>query len=198
MNRNRLSILIAAATLGLLAFAPSQPAQAASQVMCAPHATATSGPRRVVNTSSTAATQPSYSLNAAGCAVIAQADVGFFLSQGYTPGPLLNSVIFTTGVLTGTTSVQGPTLPPGTFIRDIIVDNTTANAVTGGIDIGKTSGAADVVSALTCAANCLTFVADSALLLRVFSKTAGQAIFITGHTAGNSANLTLTFVYGYF
>lgn len=187
-----------AAVAALLALA-SAPALANSQIMCQGDVSgASTGSRVIVNTSSTAATQPSYTLSSSGCALIAQADVGFFQSLGFTQ-PGLQSIIFTTGVLTGTTAVQiTPSLPAGAYIRDIFVDNSTANAVTGGIDIGKTSGAADIVSALTCAANCLTFVADSALLLRVFSKTAQQAMFVVGHTAGNSANLNLTIVYGFF
>lgn len=191
--------LLFAGTLALLQL-PSKPAQANSIIMCQGDVSgASTGSRVVVNTSSTATPQPSYTLNSYGCAVIAQADVGFFTAQGFQqPGPL-TSIVFTTGVLTGTTSVQiTPSLPASTYIRDIYVDNSTANAVTGGIDIGTTAGAADVVSALTCAANCLTFVADSAVLKRVFSKTAAQALFILGHTAGNSANLNVTITYGYF
>jgi hypothetical protein len=188
-------------TLGLAlaaALLASAPAFAASQVMCSPEQSSGAQQRRVVVTSSTAATQPVYVLNGQGCAVIAQADVGFFLAQGYTQGSPFANMLFTTGVLTGTTAVQMPSLPAGTYIREILVDNSTANAVTGGIDIGTTSGGADVVSALTCAANCLTFVADSGLLKRIFSKTATQSLFVVGHTSGNSANLNLTVVYGYF
>lgn len=194
----RLLTALFAAALALAVLAPA-PVSASSQIMCQGDVSgASTGSRVVVNTSSTAATQPSYTLNSQGCALIAQADVGFFLSIGFTqPGPLVSS-IFTTGVLTGTTAVQMPSLPPSAYIREIIVQNTTANAVTGGVDIGTTSGGADVVSALTCAATCLTFVADSALLKRVFSLTAQQALFVLGHTAGNSANLTITVVYGYF
>jgi hypothetical protein len=51
--------------------------------------------------------------------------------------------------------------------------------VTGCIAIDTTSGGADVVAVQAYGANCLVFVADSALLKRVFSTTAQQAIFIT-------------------
>lgn len=185
--------LVLAAGLALAAFAT--PADAASVLMCRGNAAgAAAGPARFVAPASGTA----YSLNNFGCAVIAQADIGDALAGGLVqPGPI-QSVTFTTGVMTGTTSVPGPNIPAGAYLREVIVDNSTANAVTGGVNIGKTSGAADVVSALTCAANCLTFVADSALLLRVFSKTVSQPLFITAQTAGNSANLNITFVYGYF
>lgn len=195
MNRLlKFSFALAAAALTFAA-----PAHASSTWMCQGDVSgATTGSRTIGGTGSAVPSGSIYILNGQGCGLIAQGDVGYFLSQGYTQGTPFVTQTFTTGVLSGTTSVQViPSLPAGTFIREIIVDNTTANAVTGGIDIGKTSGAADIVSALTCAASCLTFVADSALLLRVFSKTAQQAVFVTGHTSGNSANLTLTFVLGY-
>lgn len=199
----RRSFVIAAGLLGVLALLgglPSQPARANQIVMCQGDVSgASTGSRVIVNTSSTTSPQPSYVLNSSGCATIAQADVGFFASLGFQqPGPI-SSIVFTTGVLTGTTAVQiTPSLPIGAYIRDIFVDNSTANAVTGGVNIGTTSGAADVVSALTCAANCLTFVADSAVLKRVFSKTAQQALFAVAQTAGNSANLNITVTYGFF
>ena len=185
---------------GLLALGAALPASASSTWLCAPEqSNAANASRTIGGTSSAVPSGTIYVLNSKGCGLIAQGDTGYFVSQGYTQGSPVQTATFTTGVLTGTTSVQFlPSLPAGTVIRDIIVDNTTANAVTGGVDIGKTSGAADIVSALTCGASCLTFVADSALLLRVFSKTAQQAVWITGHTAGNSANLTVTIVYEYF
>lgn len=186
---------LACAALACAALALAQPAHAAGQLMCQGTAPATaSGPSRWVAAASGAA----YTLDNRGCAVIAQTDIGDAGASGLVQTGSQRSIIFSTGVLSGTTSVAGPNIPAGMYLREVIVDNTTANAVTGGIDIGKTSGAADIVSALTCAASCLTFVADSALLLRVFSKTVPQATFVTGHTAGNSANLTITYVVSFF
>lgn len=171
-----------------------QPADAASAVMCARIASgAAPGPARWVAPSGTA-----YSLDNRGCAVIASADVAGAAAGGFVQPGSLKSLIVTTGVLSGTTSVQVATLPAGAYIREFLVENTTANAVTGGVNIGKTTGAADIVSALTCGASCLTFVGDVALLLRNFSKTVPQAIWVTAQTGGNSANLTITIVYGYF
>jgi hypothetical protein len=67
-------------------------------------------------------------------ALVAQGDVGYFQSQGFTQGSPYSVAAFTTGVLTGTTAVQFlPSLPAGAIIRDIVVSNTTANAVTGGV-----------------------------------------------------------------
>lgn len=191
---------ILAATLALAAISLSVPqsAQAANIYLCAPPAVAAGNPGRVTNPG---ASGGSYVLNNKGCALIsiANSDAAYFQSQGYTQGPNLFSVTFVSGVMTSTTSVAiTPPIPANAAIRDIYISNTTANAVTGGIDIGTTSGGNDVVSAKTCAANCLAFVADAALLKRVFSLTAAQGLFITGHTDANSANLTLTITYSYF
>lgn len=192
----RIAALAGLAAGVLLALTPPPPAKAAAIVMCRGASSGASpGPARWVAPASGTA----YGLDNMGCALIARADVADAQANGLIQSSALRSFIFVTGVITGTTAVQiTPNLPAGAYIRDIFVNNTTANAVTGGIDIGTTSGGADVVAALTCAANCLTFVADAALLKRVFSTTAQQALFAVGHTAGNSANLTLTVTYGYF
>lgn len=171
------------------------PANATQITVCAPStAGAALGPAQVkAPTSGTL-----YSIGPRGCALIASTDLADFQSMGYQSNAGLSALIVSTGVLTSTTSVQIATLPASAYIREIIIDNTTANAVSGGLDIGKTSGAADIVSAKVCAANCLTTVADSAILLHVFSKTAQQAIWATGHTDGASANLNITIIYGFF
>lgn len=192
--RNLLAITAFAAAALL---APLTPARAAGEYLCAPNAAGAASARQVTNPGASGGT---YTLNVRGCAYFstANSDNAFFRSQGYTQGPNLFSTVVVSGVLVTTGSVQVYSLPANTYLRDIIVQNTTTNAVTGGVDIGKTTGAADIVSALTCAASCLTYVADAAVLLRVFSTTAQQPIWVTGHTAGNSANLTITITYSYF
>lgn len=183
------------AALVAISLAFSLPAVAASVSICAPEqAGAVSGNRQV----KAATSGTLYSLNNRGCALIAATDLADFQSLGFTANAGLSPIVAVTGVLSGTTSVQIATLPIGAYIAHILIENSTANAVTGGIDIGKTSGAADIVSAKTCAANCLTHVVDSAVLLRNFSTTVAQAIWLTGHTAGNSANLNVTIIYGFF
>jgi hypothetical protein len=184
--------LIALALAGIFSLAPAR----ASQIqVCGPGgAGVTMGPAQVKAVTS----GNLYQTNSRGCTLIASSDLGDFQAMGYASNGALQSMVVSTGVLTTTTSVQVASLPASAFIQDIIVDNTTTNAVTGGIDIGKTTGAADIVSAKVCAASCLTTVLDSAILLRVFSKTAAQPVWVTGHTDGNSANLTLTIIYGFF
>jgi hypothetical protein len=188
----KLALIGLVALAGLLSLNPAD----ASQIrVCAPiPAGAAAGPAQVKAPTS----GNLYSTNNRGCVLIPSSDLADFQSMGYASNGELQSMVVSTGVLTSTTSVQVASLPASAYISAIVIDNTTANAVTGGIDIGQTTGAADIVSAKVCAANCLTTVLDSALLLRVFSKTAVQPIWVTGHTAGNSANLTLTIIYGFF
>lgn len=189
----RLALIVAlAVAAAALSFAP---ASASSIRVCAPiSAGAAPGPAQVKAVTS----GNLYSTNARGCVLIPSSDLGDFQSMGYLSTGELQSMVVSTGVLTTTTSVQVASLPASAYIAAIIIENTTTNAVTGAIDIGKTTGAADIVSAKVCGASCLTTVLDSAILLRVFSKTAVQPIWVTGHTDGNSANLTLTIIYGFF
>lgn len=189
MNRKILFALV-----GLFALA-AEPALAASQMLCSNSAT----PRRVINTSSTAATQPVYQLNGRGCAIIAQADIGFFLTQGYTAGPNENSIFYISGVqASGTGDLVIGSVPPGAYIQQFIIQNTIAAAVTGGVDIGTTANGVDVASAFAVGSSALTFITDALLLKRVFSTTAATPIHIAAHTGWNGANLTITIVYGYF
>lgn len=191
-------LLFAAAALASVAI--SSPTFAAQSVMCAPEQPGLALARRVVNP----VTSNAYGLNGQGCAIMAQADVGYFLSQGFTAGPPFGpNILYTTGVLTGTTSVLVGNIPAGAYIQHIIVQNTTANAVTGGIGVGTTASGSDVVAPanLACGASCLTFVTDASLLKRIFSTTAAQPIYVSANGvsgAWNSANVTVTVVYGYF
>lgn len=89
-------------------------------------------------------------------------------------------------------------VPAGHYIRDIIIVNNTANAVTGGLKFGTTAGGTDVVSSVAVGANATTFVADSALAKRLFSKTAIQTIYVADVTAWNSANVDVTVIIGRF
>jgi hypothetical protein len=190
---------VALAAVALAVVAPPREAKAAATVLCSPSPMEQLAARTIGGVGSQVPSQSLYTLNGQGCAVIQQADIGYFVSQGFTAGPPFGTnVLFTTGTWTGTTSFQAGTLPPGTYIQQVIFANSTANAVTGGIAVGTTSGAADVVAAQSCGANCLVFVTDATLLKRVFSTTAAQPIFISPVTAGNNANVTVTVVYGYF
>jgi hypothetical protein len=134
-------------------------------------------------------------LNGSGCAVIAQADVGFFLSQGFVQASSQNSILFTTGVAAGTTDFPIGVLPANAYVQQVIIVNSTANAVTGGVSIGSTANGTDIVAAAACAANC---VANGTIVKAAFSTTAPTTLHAAAVTAWASANVTITVVYGYF
>lgn len=78
-------------------------------------------------------------------------------------------------------------LPAGYTLERIHVRNNTANAVTGGIKIGTTSGGTQVVTALAVGANAY---ADIAPTISGFSATA-TTLFIQAVTAWNSASVDI-------
>lgn len=84
-------------------------------------------------------------------------------------------------------------IPAGYAINRITYANTTANAVTGGVKIGTTSGGTDVVAAQAIGANALGTVRDSALLLDIFSRSSSQTLYVQAVTDWNSASIDLHF-----
>jgi hypothetical protein len=172
----------------ILAALPLNVANAAFAVMCAPASAVGAAARQVVNPN----TNNTYSLSAGGCAPIAVADIGYFFTQGFTPGPQGGSIVYQTGVLTGATNVQIGTLPANTYIQHVILQNQTANAVTGAI-VGSTSGGADIVAAVAITGTPAPI--DATLLAHAF---AAQTPIFVGATTWNSANVVVTVVWGYF
>lgn len=178
------------------------------QVLCAPDAAVgPPGPRRVVNTTSTATPQPSYTLNGQGCASIGQADVGFFLSQGYTPGSNLFSINLqytTSNGLPVTGTSNSPVLPAGAFLHNIIVNEIGNQTVIGGLDVGTAASGTGIVSALTVGSQALAYVTDANLKTRVFASGTNlgspiaQQIFFTCHTSCTGAKLDITILYSLY
>lgn len=169
--------------------------------LCAPEpVVGSSGPRRVVNTSSTSSPQPSYVLNTAGCAVVAAADVGFFLSQGFYYGPNQFNLI-QTGITASTTSTTSTiTLPAYGYIQMIILEETAGNAITGGVDIGDSGSATRYASATALGANATVVVPDSGNA-RLFSNSgvpASDQILVVCHTSCNSGSININIIYGYY
>lgn len=82
-------------------------------------------------------------------------------------------------------------VPAGYIIENIAIENTTGNAVTGGLKIGTTLGAADIVAAQTVGANALLVVPAADVLLQIFSTSVSQTVFIDAVTAFNSASLNI-------
>ena len=175
--------------------------QTLHQFLCAPVQTAGTQARRVVNTSSTASPQPSYVLNADGCAVIANADTGFFLSQGYYYGP--NQFVIQQMAITANTTATTSTLvlPQYAYIIAIVVEETAGNAVTGGINVGDSGSAARFVSAFAVGANSTavaTLVAGTGQIFSNSGVPSSDQILIAAVTGFNSASLTVSVIYGYY
>lgn len=82
-------------------------------------------------------------------------------------------------------------VPKGYYIHSIVFENTTANAVTGGIRIGTTNGGTEVVVAQALGANELVEVADANILKTIFSTTTAQTLYIQAVTSWNSANINM-------
>jgi hypothetical protein len=86
-------------------------------------------------------------------------------------------------------------LPANALIDYVVVLNTTANAITGGLKFGTTAGATDITVAVAIAGNALIFITDALLLRRIFSTSATQQIFFDAVAAWNSASVDVTIVY---
>ena len=195
MNMRRL-LLAAVAAFALLA----APANAAQINMCsADVAGGVQGPRQIGGTGSPVPSGAIYSLNGQGCALIAQADIGYFQSQGFTQSSSQNSILFTTGVAAGTTDFVIGTLPAKAYIQQIIFSNAVAAAVTGGISIGSTANGTNIVAAQAVGSSTDVAVAQAGILLPVPSTSAAATpLHMAAVTAWNSTNVTVTVVFGYY
>jgi hypothetical protein len=201
----RLAKLFLAGTMAIAPLAPI-PANAAASLqvthtwLCGPEpSVGTTGPRRVVNTASSATPQPAYTLNSAGCALIASTDVGFFLSQGFSfgvnEGALQQNAI--TANQTGTTSTL--ILPPYAFVKYIVVEETAGNAVTGGVNVGDAGSATRFLSGTAIGANANVVVVPTNLTGSSNTGVPAQdTVLVVAATSFNSASLNVTVIYGYF
>jgi hypothetical protein len=97
--------------------------------------------------------------------------------------------------VTGATANGNITLPANAFLKDVIIQNTTGNAITGGIALGTTAAGVDVYAALAVGANALVFAVAASFLKRYFSTSATQNIYYSAVTLWNSANVNITFIY---
>jgi hypothetical protein len=202
----RLAKLLLAAALAIAPIAPL-PVQAAASLqtthafLCSPDVTVgAAGPRRVVNTSSTAVPQPAYQLNAQGCGLIAGPDVGFFLSQGFTVGTNEGVIQQNAVTSSGTTAVtlQIP-LPPYGFIKYVVLEETAGNAVTGGINLGDSGSATRFLSATAVGANANVVVVPTNLTGSANTGVpTADSIIINAVTGWNNASLNVSVIYGYF
>lgn len=86
-------------------------------------------------------------------------------------------------------------VPQYSVLRAIYIENTTANAVTGGINIGTTVGGADVAAAFAVAGNGLLVIDGATLLKKFLSNTAETMLHISAVTAWNGAVLNIRFQF---
>lgn len=98
----------------------------------------------------------------------------------------------------GATNDTTFTVPAGAYIKHIIIKNSTANAITGGLKFGTTSGGVDVAAAVAVGANAVIAVTDAAILKRFFSTSSATTIYVQDVTAWNSANVSITVELGWF
>lgn len=186
MIRSLRFALAAALAVGLLA---ALPAEAAVVNMCGPTSAGTApGPRQWTAPSGT-----TYGLNNQGCVNIAPADVAGALAAGFTLRSQLYAVVANALVAAGTV-----TLPPGTYIDRIIVQETSGGAVTGGIKIGTAAAGTQVAAALICGASCLVWTPDASISTRIFANTAPQTLFIDAVSSFASSRVNVTVIYGYW
>ena len=84
------------------------------------------------------------------------------------------------------------TVPAGSFVDMIMFQETAGKAVTGGINIGTSALASNVVSAQAVGANAASHIPDSSLSIRVFAVN--TPIYISAASAWNGASLNVTFI----
>ena len=81
-------------------------------------------------------------------------------------------------------------IPAGFRLNSVVVKNNTANAITGGLKIGTSSGATDVLAATAVAGSALV---DVGTLKNTFSLSATQTLYVQAVSAWNSANVDMYF-----
>lgn len=95
----------------------------------------------------------------------------------------------------GQTSNFVITLPANTYITAIFINETLGNAITGGIKIGTTGGATDVVVALAVGASSIQIVPMASILKLSFSTTSSQQLFFQTVTLWNGASVNVEVIY---
>jgi len=88
-------------------------------------------------------------------------------------------------------------VPANTILDKISIENTTANAITGGLNVGTTALASDVVLASAVGANALVVLSGSQLSKQFFSSSAPQTIYVSAVTSWNSASVNFSMFLEY-
>lgn len=199
--RNLAFALGLAAVAALALNAPRVNAAATTQTthayMCAPDPGFGGANRRIVVPTTNGGT---YNLNGQGCALIVGADIGYFVSQGFSQGQNLFT-LQQTGITSSTTaSTSTITLPAYAVIQNIILSETSGQAVTGGVNVGDSGSATRFASAVALTSNNTVVIADSALT-RVFANSgvpAADQILVACQTSCNSSSINITILYSFW
>lgn len=85
-------------------------------------------------------------------------------------------------------------IPANMTILQIVVENTTGNAIVGGLKIGTTDGGIEVAAALTVSASAIIAISSSALSKCVFSTSSATTLYIQAVTLWNSAAINIHFL----
>lgn len=85
-------------------------------------------------------------------------------------------------------------IPAGYAMSEMYLDETAGNAITGGIHLGTTDTGNDIINALAVGASAIKHVPEASLLLRWFSRTVAQTVYLTAVTAWNSASLNVCII----
>lgn len=187
------NLLVGAALAAVALLGTGQSGRAASLMCQGDVSGASTGARTIGGTGSAVPSGTLYSLNPSGCALIGPGDVGYFLSQGFTIAAPFGT-LYAGSVGAQNTSIV---LPASSYIRDIIIQNLTTNAVTGGLKFGSTAGGTDVASPVACGSQCSITVNDVSLVKRILA-TGSNLLSIDAVSSWNSALVNVTVIYGYY
>lgn len=106
-----------------------------------------------------------------------------YVKNDFTSGPKR------TKVLRGSFTADGSiSIPAYHRITGIFVDNKTANAITGGLDLGTTAGGEEVAAATAVGANASVSVGPQLLLIDMYAVAAAN-LYVYAHTSWNSASI---------
>ncbi len=83
------------------------------------------------------------------------------------------------------------------ILTGIVIKNNTANAVTGGLNIGTSPAGSEIMLAVAVAGNANLYINDATILQRIFTA-ANTQIYVTAVTSWNSANLEIALLFSNF
>lgn len=110
---------------------------------------------------------------------------------------LAGTITANTGTPAGTTAFVIGTIPANCVIYAYTLANTTANAITGGVNIGTAGSVSTIASALAVGANATVFTSFAPTPSNSSTLLVAEpvAIQIAAVTAWNSASLNMSFTY---